>query len=183
MGMKLGMLGIIFGVLLLVVGLVLSDIIIDQVNKQGGRIGCYDGNDVPVKNASGPGAARAALATNANTAARAAERVAVTNTYSVPIKVSSIYTGANAVGKACGVSTTLVTIPNTGANPAYAAWASPTCATTATCGTVRYSLEVYGADSLNNLFTLVYWIVLVGISLSLVGAGGYGVARGARGSF
>ena len=152
MAMKMGMLGIIFGVLLLVVGLVLSDIIIDQVNKQGGRIGCYDGSDVPI--------------TNANTWNQTPSTPA---TAPVPKKVSKTFQGPDNVGQVCG-SGGVFTAAGVQTNQDRA-------------GTVRYSLEVYGADSLNNLFTLVYWIVLVGISLSLVGAGGYGVARGARGAF
>ena len=44
-------------------------------------------------------------------------------------------------------------------------------------GEIRYDLGVYGADGLNQLFTLVYWIVLIGISLSAIGGGGYKLAR------
>ena len=171
-GSKGGITAIIFGVLLLVVGLVLSDIIVDNVNKNGARIGCFDGNDVPIKNANGPQAAAVAGASSA--ALQTA--VAGYGGQSVPKKVGSSYQGGNVIGDNCG---TTVTSPATG----LAAWGSPTCTSPATCGTVRYDLEVYGADSLNNLFTLVYWIVLVSISLALVGGGGYSVYRQARGSY
>ena len=148
---KMGMGAVIFGVLVLVVGLVLSDIIIDGVNRQGARVGCYTGDDVPIRNATGP--------SNTTTAAP------------VPSKVSANYRGPDVIGKACGTGTVTAT----------AAFASSTCVGTATqCGTVRYALEVYGADSLNNLITLVYWIVLIGLVLAMVGGGGAMVARGAR---
>ena len=145
---KLGMIGIIFGVLLLVVGLVFSDLIIDNVNRQGAKIGCYDGNDIPIMNTF----------TWNLTGTAASVRT--------PKKVSKTYQGADNIGQLCGNGTVATASAITGAT---------------VTGTVRYALEVYGADSLNNLFTLVYFIVLVGISLSMVGGGGYAAYRGARG--
>ena len=154
-GTRFGMMSIIFGVLLLVVGLVLSDIIIDNVNKQGGRLGCYDGNEVPIRNAQGP-----TLGTSTTSSA-------------VPNKVSASYPGTAVIGQSCGGGT--ATVAQT-AGASATTFGTATC-TGSPCGTIRYTLEVYGADSLNNLFTLVYWIVLVGISLASIGAGGLSVAR------
>ena len=140
---KGGMITIIFGVLLLVVGLVLSDIIIDNVNRQGRRIACFDQDDVPLSGAKYAGTestARAVPKSNPDT---------------------------SIVGSDCGTDVTVAS----GAITDYG---------TGRQGTVRYSLDVYGAASLNNLFTLIYWIVLVTISLSAIGGGGYQTLRAAR---
>ena len=120
MQMKIGILAIVFGVLHLIAGLVMSGLIIDNVNKQGGKIGCFDADDIIIKPAHGPN-------TTEIPADSATPWPAVTNSAAVPSKVSSAYTGANVVGKVCGC--------------------------------------------LNNIMTMVYWIVLVGIALGLVGVG------------
>ena len=169
--MKMGILSIVFGVLLLIVGLVMSGLIIDNVNKQGGKIGCFDADDIIIKPAHGPN-------TTEIPADSATPWPAVTNSAAVPSKVSSAYTGANVVGKVCGSSVTNAA-EATGNRAAVAAFTSPTCSSSsARCGTIRYTLKVFGADSLNNIMTMVYWIVLIGIALGLVGAGGMSI-RGA----
>ena len=154
--MKMGILSIVFGVLLLIVGLVMSGLIIDNVNKQGGKIGCYDADDIIIKPASGP---TKGTGTTAST---------------VPNKVSKLYPGNEVVGKVCGNGVTAQTAGTA------STFGTATCvqSTSARCGTIRYTLEVFGADSLNNLMTMVYWIVLIGIALGLVGAGGMSI-RGA----
>ena len=152
--MKLGILGIVFGVLLLLVGLTFSGLIIDQVNKQGGKIGCFDGNDILITNA------QYATATSAG--------------QTLPKKTSATFQGALAVGKPCGTGTI------DGGATAVTNGAGATGTFDTKQGTIRYTLEVFGADSLNNLMTLAFWIVLIMIAIGLIGAGGYAV-RGAVG--
>ena len=167
---KMGIMGIVFGVLLLLVGLTFgTSLIIDQVNRQGGKIGCFDGDDILISNAVGPNTATIAKAATARTTPVPQPGSAI------PKKTGPTYQGNNVAGKACGVGATVVQEANGGSDTP--AWTSPTC-TGDNCGTIRYTLEVFGADSLNNLMTLAFWIVLIMIAISLIGAGGYAV-RGA----
>ena len=159
MGMqqKVGIGAVIFGVLLLVIGLVFSGMIIDGVNKQGGKIGCYDSDDNQIKSATGPAVTAAGTAIDTTSSAGKA----------VPSKVSKSYQGPTVVDQVCGNGSVTV--------------ASGVVTSADTLGTIRYTLEVYGADSLNNLFTMIYWVILIGLSLGGVGGGGLLLARGARG--
>ena len=150
---KTAMTSVIFGVLMLVVGLVLSDIIIENVNKQGGKISCFNADDAPIKGAR----------YDSTTGAAAGE-------VKMPREARHLKPeGGEAVGSSCGskVGTASTTDVET-------VWSTSIGDQE---GTIRYNLNVYGADGLNQLFTLVYWIVLIGISLSAIGGGGYKLAR------
>ena len=154
---QMGIMGIVFGVLLLLVGLTFgTSLIIDQVNRQGGKIGCFDGDDILISNAK---------YITGNTAA---DNI-------VPKKASATFQGPLAVGKPCGNGTLTV---KSGTTVANGAGTGSMTSEGGKVGTIRYTLEVFGADSLNNLMTLAFWIVLIMIAISLIGAGGYAV-RGA----
>ena len=162
------MTSVIFGVLLLVVGLVLSDIIIDNVNRQGGRISCFNPDDAPIKGA------------------RYDSSVGVSGGETkVPREAKHLKPSAEAVGDICGsnVATASVfttTVTGSGTDAVTSTTETETIWSTKhghQVGELRYDLEMYGADGLNQLFTLVYWIVLIGISLAAIGGGGYKLAR------
>lgn len=157
---KAGIVAIILGVLILVMGLAFSDLVVGSVTKQGQRIGCYDANELLIRGAS-YGIGHASKATTAG----------------LPSRVGATFQGSLVEGRECFVGGTIDADGNTTvvANGALSTVAFDTEPTKK--GTIRYDLEVYGADSLNNMFTLIYWIMLVIISLGSVAGGVYGVSR------
>ena len=151
--MKAGIIGIVFSVLLLLVGLVFSIIVVDVVNKLGGKIACFDGNGTLITNATYSSAT-----------------AGVNKAKTLPKKVSKTFQGALAVGRPCG-SGTLTDASTTNVENG----AKPTGSWAGKQGTIRYTLEVFGADSLNNLMTLAFWIALIIIAIGISVGGGLAV--------
>ena len=156
-GLAMGVAGILGGALVLIVGLNMSDIVISSINETGSRVGCYSGEgDIPIDNARYAGTA----ATNA-----AYSGAGETLPTSGEVEDASAIIGRQCVEN--GVAT--FTKANTGGVTATFDGGAPT--NPRKHGTIRYQLEVYGATGLNNIFSLLYFIVLVMIALGMVGGG------------
>ena len=123
MGMqqKVGIGAVIFGVLLLVIGLVFSGMIIDGVNKQGGKIGCYDSDDNQIKSAKHLRRPRT-QDVRAGSPYGVGSNLTPVPGDSVPSKVSKAYQGPNVVDKVCGTNVQYGPNP---ANYSIAAFESP----------------------------------------------------------
>ena len=126
----------------------LSDLVVDNVNETERKISCYDSSDIPITNAV---AASYAGATGLDAVPSLSPRRAI-------------------IGKPCGSGNSSI------ANGAVDSYAGTLTADKV--GTVKYDIEVYGAGSLNNLSVLIYWVMIVVISLGMIGGGGVAVARG-----
>ena len=185
-GLAMGVAGIMGGALVLIVGLNMSDIVISSINETGGRVGCYSSEgDVPIEGASyAPSFGITTAATVAGVATFTRDATAgvrlptngIINTTAHPDGASGI------IDRLCAKSEIqygelLQTIADGDAtNPlTFAAGHYTSFATAVTNardhGQVKYQLAVYGATGLNNIFSLLYFIVLVMIALGMVGGG------------
>ena len=140
---------VLIGALFLVVGLILSQTVTANVNRTGAKIGCFDGV-TKVKDARYDGDL---AATNSG----------VTN---LPKHSTGLRDGGSQVEGACGVGT-MTEIAD--GEPSFSARQ----------GSIEYVLGVYGADSLNGLMTIMYFVMFVGAAVGLIGGGGYIVMRAA----
>ena len=182
-GLAMGVAGILGGALVLIVGLNMSDIVISSINETGARVACYSGEgDIPIDNA---GYAKR-ISFSDHTIAAAGTTFAATPGDKLPtsgeIDTNIVPGGANSiVGLPClgqGYNFDAVTLAATtiasGTTLVVTQTAFDTTGTTIPArsqGTIRYQLEVYGATGLNNIFSLLYFIVLVMIALGMVGGG------------